>query len=183
MTKKLPIVGVQDAQTCARCMGQCCKGTPGASDPMDLLDGDGDLDGLTIFEMFSSGDWVLGFWDGDPRDEAWGDRRRRGLDHVSIVYFPRPAYKKKSGELFEQRFDWDLGGCTFLTDKGCKLEFEARPYGCRTLVPGWDEIDDVPACRHLNGYLRDNHRAALHWLSHQEKLKAIAREVEPGGFW
>lgn len=173
MTKKLPIIGVQDPETCARCGGGCCQGAPGASDPSDLLDEDGDLDELTIFEMLSSGDWVLGFWDGDPR----------GGRGVSIVYFPHPAHKKKTDELIERRFSWNLGGCTFLTDNGCKLEFEERPYGCRTLIPIWDEKKNDFACKHMNGDQLDNRRAALNWLPHQEKLMEIAREVEPEGYW
>lgn len=186
MSRRLPIFQEEtvfvNAFLCTACGGQCCKDTPGASSPSDFLDEDGDLDELTIFEMLSSGDWVLAFWDGDPREKQWGERRERGLDRVSIVYYPRPAFVKKSDEgLLERRYQWDLGGCVFLTEQGCKFSFSERPYGCRTLVPDWDLESNLPSCKHDG--LGDNQRAALEWLPHQEKLMEIAREVEPGELW
>ena len=48
------------------------------------------------------------------------------------LYFLRPTVLNDIGEVFSPTWG---GRCVFLTDNGCKLSWEDRPYGCKALVP------------------------------------------------
>ena len=134
------MAGVERPDLCARCGGDCCQGTPGASSPSDFFNADGKFDQDQLLEVLGSGDWVIAHWDSDPRQtyDDYGNELIDLDDQVGSVYYPRPQFKNKSDDLYEDRWPWDGDGCNFLTETGCKLTFEKRPYGCRTLVPRWD---------------------------------------------
>ena len=171
MSKHLPIIGTRPTSLCDGC-GVCCEGTPGAYAPEDFFDAEGKLDVDALFEAFSSGEIVLGVYDGDPRSGAW---------RYSVVYYPRPQFKNKSDDLVDNRLPDGFGGCTFLTENGCKLSFEDRPTTCRTLAPSVRPDGEV-ACHHPFS-MGDKQFAAAKWLDHYEDLLMVAELVEPDSYW
>jgi len=175
----MPVVGAQDTALCTRCGGECCKGTPGASDPSDFLDANGELDEYALLEVLESDEWVVVHWDGDPRERYNEETDEYEYppvgERVGAVYFPRPQYKNKIDTLHDDRWPWDGDGCNFLTESGCRLSFEKRPYGCRSLIPKWSETFEKFACSHEGG--QENKRAALNWLPFQDKLFEVVKCV------
>lgn len=53
-------------------------------------------------------------------------------------------------------------GCTFLTPKGCELDFDSRPMGCRALEPSPD--------RHCVPHSGGMAEFALAWAPYQEAI-------------
>lgn len=74
-------------------------------------------------EAFKTGRWALDWWEGDPRREC---------NDLLIAYYVRPAMKGYEGETLHA--GW-TGECTHLTKRGCELEHDTRPLGCRGLKP------------------------------------------------
>lgn len=110
---------------CQICQKVCCKLLPGACVPEDLM------------RMYSGG----------TLEEAVNAALKSGRFSIDWYegglpsYFIRPATKGKEGVVRDP--SWG-GICTFLTNKGCSLEFEKRPLICRALKPG-KEANDI--CR------------------------------------
>ncbi len=168
MTKRLPIFGTHATSLCSECRGACCQQTPGAYAPEDFLNDDGKLDVEALFNLLQSGDAVFGLYDSVDANE------RR--------YYPQPAFKKKTDRLVDNRLSFDLGGCTNLTESGCKLSFEDRPFGCRTLIPIEDK-EGKPDCRQPFDGMSDKQYVAIKWREYYDDLMMIAERLEPGGYW
>jgi Fe-S-cluster containining protein len=101
----------EDAKTCTKCGGECCKRYPGIIAPDDL--GTTARDILSkCRELLRTGGYQVDWWEGDPN-----------------IYFVRPKIMDhRSGSVFSP--SWG-GSCYFLAYNGCKLSFEDRPLGCR----------------------------------------------------
>jgi hypothetical protein len=125
MTRQLPIV---NAERCTSCGGRCCKHMPGTSSPEDWGAPDEDAMAARIDGALRTGKWAIDWLDADE-------------DVGSRVFYLRPAIKGKEGDVFDP--SWG-GTCTMLGPKGCALEYEQRPHGCRELVPG---LPDAPCLR------------------------------------
>ncbi len=95
---------------CAKCGGQCCKVCPGALSPEDLTK---PLKAALI-ALFKTGKYAI----------DWYEAEEQG-------YYIRAAVKDNNN-----LFDPTWGGeCVFLTDSGCELSLENRPYQCRMVEP------------------------------------------------
>jgi len=119
---------------CARCaaMGPtCCQLTPGQEEFCFPL---------SEIEMDRIRDFVVneGWFAQEPNSSAF-------LNHVQFLF---PGEQKLVEELFHPRkFHYrlavdNMGKCKFLSDTGCKLPVEARPYYCR-LFPLWVNGDEL----------------------------------------
>jgi len=142
------------SRICKACGGRCCNGTPGTCHLSDFKDRN------HILETLRGGRYCLAWWEGDPRDE---------VDELDRAYFIRPAGKGLEGKLLDPT--WGDIGCTFLTAKGCELEGDKRPKGCRLLEP----MPSYP-CRDHSGGKKE---AAISWLQHD--LESIIEEVSNRG--
>ena len=101
-------------------------------------------------KAINSGLYTIDWWEGDPREN---------MNVYDRGYFVRPATKDKQGKLYDPTWG---GGCIFLTNKGCKLEYENRPKECRLLEPR----PDNKCISHSKG----KHGAALAWLKYYDIL-------------
>jgi len=117
----------ENTERCRECGGSCCKGNPGACLPSDFGE---PFDPILLRNALCSGRYCLDWWEGDieglpsPRDRHW---------------YVRPTYQGSEGKTLCG--GWG-GRCTFLTDAGCSLTFDRRPWGCRFLVPSKNDDED-----------------------------------------
>lgn len=124
------LTGVEkpDPGVCARCASQsstCCQISPGQEEfcfPLSEIEMD------RIREFHPSNGWFAQ----EPNTAAF-------ISHVARLF---PGEEERVGHLFHPRkFHYRLavdssGACRLLTDAGCALPREARPYYCR-LYPVW----------------------------------------------
>ena len=101
----------ENTQLCAECGGKCCKHYGGFYHPSDFDTVDLEPLSTLIDEGGISIDWY---------NCADGSRG----------YFLRARHV--GGGVIDPSFG---GQCVHLTETGCDLPFEKRPYGCRRLVP------------------------------------------------
>ena len=141
---------------CAECKGKCCKRMPGIYSPSDL--------GKTKDEMlkniitgFKAKKFAIDWYEGDPRE---------GQDKLCSVEYVRPAIKGIR-KLYDP--SWGGGECIFLTDKGCKLAPEKRPYQCRMLEPHKKHC--------ISHDYKDKAEAARDWIPFAQLIKDAAQAV------
>lgn len=146
-------------ELCSNCGGYCCKSLPGIVFPSDLPE----VTRESLEHLLYSNRYAIDWWDGDAR---LGKQRTQPL--MSRVLFVRPALKGKEGRIFDPA--WGGTDCTFLTSKGCQLESEKRPSGCKLLEP------KKLGCRY-HGKMNDSKReGALTWLKYQNLLEEFEGE-------
>lgn len=128
-SRKLNVVQPNESkEICEKCGGACCKNAPGIATPEQF----GAPDRVALFEnlkdAFLTGEWVADWLEGETE-----------------IYFPRPnIIENHSGKLYNYVYHGMWGGegvCNFLTDKGCKKEFDERPGQCQSLTPSKDGKD------------------------------------------
>ena len=161
-----------NTELCSECGGQCCKRHPGAAMPADIIEMYGDDLRTALRNALLTGKWVLDCWEGDPRtrivDMKWDDWDKYTLGHVD---FPRPrASEDRKGSLFSR--EWEPGQCVFLTDEGCELSEDTRPYTCRMLEPSVDKCISHDPNEH--GKLT----CSLAWIEHADLICEVVDEVE-----
>lgn len=112
----------ENATACSMCGGHCCKTMSCHLSPRDVFKNEEpSIEKLIAF--LSSGNYSVDWWDGDVK----GGTR-------SETYYVRPRHKGVP-ELFDP--SWG-GECIFLTENGCSLDWEHRPYGGKALVPSYE---------------------------------------------
>lgn len=148
---------------CAECSGKCCKRMPGSAFPEDFTQ-DGDLQ-IVLEQAFKSGNWVIDWWEGDPRGYEYEDAAE---DAVGYGFYVRPRIITEQNGLYHA--SWG-GQCVFLTPTGCALEPSRRPQQCRMLEP----IADDKCIIHSPG---TKHDAAIAWLPYHAVIMAAAKEVD-----
>ena len=147
----------ENINICRECRGKCCKRYAGAAIPDDIMQ---NFDGLledAVSAALGSGDWVVDWWEGDPRGLDYDDPKA-----VSCGYYLRPRCSTDSNRLFIG--SWG-GICLFLTNTGCRLPLEKRPITCRELEPK----ADGDCFLHGGG----KQKAALAWLDHRTIILAL----------
>lgn len=106
------VINNENIEICKKCGGVCCKNYAGAYHPNDFGDN-------ITYELLESAmetnniaiDWY------EMKDNEKG-------------FYLRPRHTDGG------KVDPSWGAqCVNLTDNGCKLSFDERPYGCRTLIP------------------------------------------------
>jgi len=139
-----------NVEVCRKCGGTCCKSMPGAFHPEDI---DKPIV-AEIVEKLSSGEWAIDWWEGEKPK-----------------YFLRPATTNGC-----KIFDPSWGGiCIYLTDKGCRLEPDKRPYNCRMLEPN---PNDTEGCTYHGIKDGGKYDAVLAWRTRQHVLLKAARIAE-----
>lgn len=144
---------------CADCGGKCCKAYPGAMSPADVLRLSGSNDmAEALTETFATGDYVIDWWEGDPRE---------GHTELDRGYYLRPRVKD-DGRVFSP--SWG-GACTFLiSGVGCRLSAEDRPETCRALEP-------VPNGKCI-AHAGNKRAAALRWMPFYAIVKRQGERFE-----
>jgi len=152
---------------CAQCGGDCCKKLGGAAIPADILRNFGGTLEYALQSALESGDWVVDWWEGDPR----------GLDydnpnHVSRGYYLRPRSLGDGRRLMNG--SWG-GQCLLLTVTGCSLPPHLRPWSCRALEP-----KPNGKCETHGG---GKNVAALTWLHYHDLILDTVDKLgaSPGG--
>ena len=114
-----------EAPICAECGGMCCKSMPGLYAPEDF--GAPDIDTLLrkIGEAVLARRVQIDWWEGDPR---------QGVNELQRALYLRAPMGGRHG-IYLAEPSWG-GACGLLRSYGCSLQFDARPYVCRHLVPG-----------------------------------------------
>lgn len=145
---------------CAKCKGQCCKHVPGHYSPADFKDLS--FDGLKA--EIEKGNIAIDWWEETPR-----------------------SYYLRARQLGEDIVHGSWGGiCVNLAPWGCRLSWEERPLGCKSLKPAkrkcvgsytkeickndWKEYSEV--LNELVAYFRQQE------TSEEEKMDGMVEALE-----
>jgi hypothetical protein len=121
----------------------CCTVMPGSFAPNDIK-----LNVKFIANKLFLNEWAVDYWEDEPP-----------------LYYLRPATVG-----CKEYIDPSWGGiCIYLTENGCKLNFEERPTQCKALIPGYDKESGCVLPKHCT-----KHYIALLWQPHEKLLmKAV----------
>ena len=181
----LPIIHT-GPEACAKCKGACCKGIPGETLPRQWMlsqwpgsPGYNVIDWERVEEAFLSGNWVVDWWEGDPRTESYED------DSISSAPYIRPRHSGSREGLYDNLI-FSHGDCAFLTESGCSLPevmddtrnptSPERPAGCSALVAKLEEGADgelQTQCEYPDGK-HFKQEAAILWIPFSERLYEAA---------
>lgn len=131
---------------------------PGEATPDDIIHLFGPPLGVALSAALSSGDWVVDWWEGDPRP---------GLDEINRGYYIRPRARNDKPKLFNG--SWG-GECSFLAPGGCELLPQGRPASCRLLEPK----ANGSCIMHDNG---GKSGAAIAWIEHHDLILSVAGAI------
>jgi len=117
-----------------------------------------------LFQAFCTGQYVIDWWEGDPRPgKDWEDD-----DYLSRGEYVRPRCNDDCAPLYNASWgSWGGSACTFLTEDGCSLLSDLRPYQCRMLEPKPND----KCIMHKEG---TKHAIALAWLPYRDDLNIAA---------
>jgi len=158
----MPVTQYLNEELCAQCGDDCCKRLGGAAIPADILRNFGGTLEHAVLAALRSGDWVVDWWEGDPR----------GLDYDDPDYTPQGYYLRPRSEGDGDRLmcpSWG-GACLMLKATGCKLPPHLRPWSCRVLEPRPDK-----KCVSHNG---GKNVAALTWFHYHDVILDAVDVVE-----
>jgi hypothetical protein len=162
-TATLPVVqAFERPEICAKCGGECCKTLPGITSPEDWGAPNRNEMKRRLSAAFRSKNYAIDCWEGDPRP----GKSEPGINGL----FVRPATTHAVGKLYD--YSWG-GECVFLTECGCSLQSERRPFGCRTLEPVSPRERMKHGCKEHGG---DKREMGIAWLPYHDVLKAAAKE-------
>lgn len=148
-------INFENKELCAECGGKCCKSMPGICQPEDF----GQPLTEKIAEALATKKYAIDWWNGDPRINEDED------EEMDRTYYIRPAIKG-----IQKIFHGSWGGeCIFLTDTGCSLEHNKRPYTCRMLEPQKDKN-----CQYHGMGKRDE---TIRWIPFQNNILDAVRKV------
>lgn len=105
----------ENKQICSKCGGKCCKSYAGAYHPSDF----GENLNIEYIEKLLT-----------KRNDISIDCFENPSDGNKYGYFLRPRHV--GGDIVDM--SWGAP-CIHLTETGCELPFDERPYGCRKLDP------------------------------------------------
>jgi len=129
---------------CVACKRHCCKEYSGGYHPEDLEP----LSVDSLVARFIISKCAIDWWEGDPREDQY---------ELGVAYYIRPAHKG-----VRKLCDPSWGGeCCHLTQEGCALVFDKRPWQCRELVP---ELG------HKCSKGVDKREVALAWIPYQKMI-------------
>ena len=148
--KVIPIRSIsanEDQSTCSSCGGECCKWMPGMYHPEDLFSGMSDLQiKQKILDMLQSNNTVV----------THGE-----LDNKRVYVLTPSAGRHRSWYNMD-----NFGTCANLSDSGCRLSAQDRPFECRTLVPNKDR-----KCKPSSDFNRDE--LLLEWSIYDEVIEQV----------
>jgi Fe-S-cluster containining protein len=129
----------ENLDMCQKCGGKCCNNMPGINHPNDFNN-----DREEMIRALNN-DYCIDCWEAEEN-----------------IYYIRPRTENAKNE----KVDYSWGGkCIFLSGyiTKCYLEFDKRPYGCKSLIPK----DDIEGGCKGPGKLE----CANWWKDYQEFLK------------
>lgn len=127
MNQKIIQIQNENKDICTPCGGQCCKSTPGTFMPNQILKGQSNQFEI-INKMMDDGLIVINQIDVYNKDQPIAK-----LSYSFLVLQPATSISKKWSTK-TSRGD-NFGTCVNLTEKGCSLRFDERPYVCQQLIP------------------------------------------------
>jgi len=137
---------------CASCGGKCCKSMGCELSTRDMKS---DINKDTIKELLESGMYSIDYWDYFTSED--------GIS-VDEGYFIRA--RNKNSPVVDP--SWG-GECVMLTDTGCSLSFEDRPFGGKSMI----------AKQTLEGECKSNygkHECAIEWFKYYDILRELVIE-------
>ena len=152
----LDIKNNETPEICSKCKGYCCKSYAGIYHPNDFKDIEKELKELKEKGLIS-----VDQWNGElivkNDDTEYYD-----------VKFIRPRHSNIS-----KFIDFSYGGrCIYLTEKGCGLPFEKRPYQCKMLAPINGEF--IYGCTSPFNKVE----AAISWIPFQNLIQKLIEDDE-----
>lgn len=139
-------------EVCSKCKGYCCKAYSGIYHPNDFEDIEKELIKLKEENLISIDQWDGPLMINDDEDNDYYD-----------IKFVRPRHTNAKSFV-----DLSYGGvCIHLTDHGCKLSFEKRPYQCKMLTP----INGQFAYGCSSPY--NKREAAIAWIPYQHIIQKL----------
>lgn len=151
----------ENTKLCTKCGGSCCKQLGGSISPLEI----GDVTEERIRELLDTGAVSIDWYEGDVFSHR-GMSSPDGKEYDNM-YFLR--MRNKDGDIIDPSFG---GECMMLTDKGCRLQFNERPYGCRSLYPTINSDGGITC---VNAY--DKAQSAIDWLPYEDILDSIVNEL------
>ncbi|NMA66249.1 MAG: hypothetical protein GX957_08430 [Clostridiaceae bacterium] len=138
----------ENTELCKACGGKCCKTMGGHYSPDDFVD----LSLSSLIYEIEKGYISIDWWVGD----VMGDDREN-------------TYYLRTRNLGAGVIDPSWGGvCCLLTENGCSLSWEERPYGCRALVP-------LPNNECRTDYTKED--SCKEWYPYQDTFKKLIRRI------
>lgn len=143
----------ENKEICSKCGGQCCKSMPGIFSPDDFEE----VSINTLLPLLKTGKYTF---------ESQFFKNK-------CVYFLRPSVRNFEGCIRSGRSSfYTSGSCTFLTDLGCELSAEKRPYECKNLEPN-NNKDQKCKFHGIN-----NDKTILKWNKYQDLIEEILHKYE-----
>ena len=144
----------ENLEICSKCGGACCKRYAGAYIPEDFKGVN--LHNIEEFEkILLEGNVSIDWY------EDYGENGEEG-------YFIRPRHV--GGDIVDS--SWG-STCHYLTDKGCSLTFEERPYFCKKLVPNENM---------LCGEEKSKEKYADAWKDYYEVIERLRIKYDKGTY-
>ena len=148
-----------ESSICAKCNGYCCRHMGCELHPQDVF-GKEIPTIEKLIEFLSCGLYQIDCWDGDIREDMGIDIGEND-EYYYRSYYLRPKHTN-SNRLFNA--SWG-GTCIFFEDgKGCKLDWQHRPYGGKALV-----ANEEKKCHSSYGKVK----AALDWLPYHDMIEDV----------
>ena len=119
-----------ESPVCGMCKGKCCKNLPGALHPDDVVD----CTKEGIRKLLERGDVSI----------DWYYSRYTKRFHRNRGYYLR--FRTAHGPVIDPVYLVNDGRCLHLTENGCDLPFDERPYGCKSLVPKAESTQPLKLC-------------------------------------
>lgn len=132
---------------CTPCGGKCCKWMPGTYAPEEFGAPHRVPMRFALAKALAEGRVTIDWYERSPSE------------HRPMLLYVRPAMKGYEGDLRHPA--WGGTPCTFLTDTGCELPHDSRPYQCRAMEPLPD------GCKSHGG---GKWEGALPWKEYQDTI-------------
>lgn len=142
----------ENKAVCKTCGGVCCKNMGCHLHPSDVFK-DGIATAEAVRDLLLTENYSIDWWEGDPRN----------IDYDDPTYVDR-GYYIRARHVGAPVVDPSFGGvCVMLTPTGCKLSFEDRPLGGKSLIP-----KSTATGRCVSSFTKQD--AALAWIPYHEQL-------------
>lgn len=147
---------------CRSCQGSCCKASPGLYAPQDFsIDLDPQMIKRKLTELFIAYAAVIDYW-----SDA----------EVGTIYFVRPSSDFEQGARRINTSFMAFGPCHRLTETGCNLAFNQRPFQCRALIPSQDDSGEYNCHYPTDAY--DKLAVAKRWAPFEDQIFAASAAAD-----
>jgi Fe-S-cluster containining protein len=134
-----------DKNLCSKCQGKCCKNLPGSTIPEDFNLSDLENELIQVLQN----NYCVDCYDSDSEQLFYIRPRIKGINHII-------DFNHWSGE------------CIFLTETGCQLNENKRPYNCKMLEP----VQNMHCKIHNNAGRYDS---AIKWKKYRNVIDNVLK--------